>query len=505
MLKNNQYYSPFLGDYKSLSVGLNPLGIRTASEQLFTTLLPGLNVVTLRIRYYSFYCWLMRCFYSDRTEASRSDFQRHIRMSELLMALIHAQSSNSGGVPGITRANEIIWTGDSLIDFNEDAMPEGKPTGGYWKGSYGAFGTYYVASLEEMGIIRPLADNPSLYNVTPESDNYIAGEVLAKAFAETIGSQMENLFQQCARLGIVTREQLAAMEPYFQSHNMPNNHERELLLQMLLQADRPSTLEDRFFRKDTLRLLLNYLLEEEPTFTELDFARYVYKKYSNQEDQSMAAAGWYAYYLNDSRQFEALNIFDVVLKRLQISKKPGQWENIDDFTSQLASEVCDALGTVGKTMKQMMDNWASVKNPEDPMAHAFYVIIDDYRRNPNYQECKALIKAHFRNVSNDALDAFDNMEQTLDDSVHQFIKRYLTENIIYNHYSESMRKYSQNGIPTQKLTIENGYVRGLTRYGASHSSPRIGTLKNYATDLGLIENDRVTSMGVELLKRLQND
>ena len=219
----------------------------------------------------------------------------------------------------------------------------------------------------------------------------------------------------------------------------------------------------------------------------------------------MAAAGWYAYYLNDSRQFEALNIFDVVLQRLQISKKPGQWENIDDFTSQLASEVCDALGTVGKTMKQMMDNWASVKNPDNPMAHAFYVIIDDYRRNPNYQECKALIKAHFRNVSNDALDAFDNMEQALDDSVHQFIKRYLTENIIYNHYSESMRKYSQNGIPTQKLTIENGYVRGLTRYGASHSSPRIGTLKNYATDLGLIENDRVTSMGVELLKRLQND
>ena len=39
-----------MGDNKTLSVGLNPLGIRTASEQLFTTLLPGLNVVTLRIR-----------------------------------------------------------------------------------------------------------------------------------------------------------------------------------------------------------------------------------------------------------------------------------------------------------------------------------------------------------------------------------------------------------------------------------------------------------------------
>lgn len=35
------YFSPFMGDNKQISVGLNPLGIRTASEQLFTTLLPG--------------------------------------------------------------------------------------------------------------------------------------------------------------------------------------------------------------------------------------------------------------------------------------------------------------------------------------------------------------------------------------------------------------------------------------------------------------------------------
>ena len=50
MLKGDKYFSPFLGDKKPLSIGLNPLGIRTASEQLFTTLLPGMNVVTLRIR-----------------------------------------------------------------------------------------------------------------------------------------------------------------------------------------------------------------------------------------------------------------------------------------------------------------------------------------------------------------------------------------------------------------------------------------------------------------------
>lgn len=87
MLKNNLSVSPFLGANKTLSVGLNPFGIRMASEQLFTTLLPGMNVVMLRIRYYSFYCWLLKCFYTNRTETKRLDLQRYLRMSKVLKIL----------------------------------------------------------------------------------------------------------------------------------------------------------------------------------------------------------------------------------------------------------------------------------------------------------------------------------------------------------------------------------------------------------------------------------
>lgn len=103
------------------------------------------------------------------------------------------------------------------------------------------------------------------------------------------------------------------------------------------------------------------------------------------------------------------------------------------------------------------------------------------------------------------MDAFDDTEKNLSCSTFLFIKKFLTENIIYNHYSESMRKFSQNGIPTQKLTIENGYVRGIATYSATHSSPRIDTLRNYATDLGLIDGYQVTDKGLELLERLQDD
>ena len=506
MLRSNKSYAPFMGDNKPLSVGLNPLGIRTASEQLFTTLLPGLNVVTLRIRYYSFYCWLLKSFYAKRTEAKKADLQRHIRMSELLMALINAQSNFSGGVPGITRASEIIEKGEDVINFNEDAMPKGKPVGGYWKGSYGAFGTYYAASLQEMSIIRPLIDNTNLYNVTPKTDDYISGEDLADAFAESVGPEMGNLFEACARSGVVTRKQLAEMEPFFQSHNLPENKECSLLLNMLLQNDRPYILKESKLRKNSLRLLLSYLKENlVDNFLELDFARYVYDNYNRGTEDSLAAVGWYAYYLNDCRQYEALNIFDVLLKRLHESKRPGQWENIDELTSELARDVCHNLNAENHTMKVMLSNWESIIEPEEEMAHAFYVILDNYRCNPNYKDSKSIIRQFFRNVSNDALDAFDTIERSMDELVQVFVKRYLTENIIYNHYSESMRKYSQNGIPTQKFTIENGYVRGIATYSATHSSPRIDTLRNYATDLGLISNNRITTKGLQLLNTLKDD
>ena len=79
---------------------------------------------------------------------------------------------------------------------------------------------------------------------------------------------------------------------------------------MLLQNGRYYKSEDSKLRKDSLRLLLNYLTN--PTsdgFSELSFAKYVYDKYHEGVENSLAAVGWYAYYLNDSRQYEALIIF----------------------------------------------------------------------------------------------------------------------------------------------------------------------------------------------------
>lgn len=508
MLKNDSTFAPFMSKNHSLSVGLNPLGMRTASEQLFTTLLPGMNVVTLRVRYYSFYCWILKCFYEERDNVTLADFRKHIRMSEFLMALIHANSNNGLGIPGITAAIEEVNKGGTTITITNKATPNGKNTGGYWKGSLGALGTYYIASLQEMGLIRPVADNPHFYNITKKNDDleYICGEMLADAFEDSVGHQCSELFIKCVKDGCITYTELKELEHKFQSHYMKEGEERNLLTHMLLQKDHPAIITSGNMRKETIYLLLKYLEENnEEKFSELEYARFIYQQFKQGDLDSAAAVGWYAYYLNDSRQFEALNIFGELLNRLRESNVPGGWVNIENFSEQLSDEICSELGKRNEYLGDVLNNWNTIKMPNSKMAKAFYQMLDDYVQNKEYEIHKDMLKNFFHSLHNDAMGSFELLKDKFTITFHDYIKTFLTDYIIYNHYTEAMRKFSQNGVPTQKLAIENGYVRWLDNYFSTHSSPRINTLYNFVRDLGLVANKKLTMDGRKLLKQLEND
>ena len=51
-VKNNQSIVPFFSERMNFFRGLDPLGIQNTSDSTFSILLPGLNNVTGRIRYY---------------------------------------------------------------------------------------------------------------------------------------------------------------------------------------------------------------------------------------------------------------------------------------------------------------------------------------------------------------------------------------------------------------------------------------------------------------------
>ena len=132
--------------------------------------------------------------------------------------------------------------------------------------------------------------------------------------------------------------------------------ETNLLIAMLLQHDNPAAETKTYMRRNTIQLLLNYFITNEVDYlSELKFARYVYNEFKRGNTKSVSAIGWYAYYLNDSRQYESLIIFSELLKRLNNSNMPGGWELIENITSDLADEVCIDFAIESETLEEVID------------------------------------------------------------------------------------------------------------------------------------------------------
>ena len=95
------------------SHGLDHLGLQIVSITIYGDLLPGLTNVTDRIRYYSFFPWLLYRYASDVGSTSLPKWQEHLRRAEFLLALIgkaHHEDDSEGGeaIVGADQATESL-------------------------------------------------------------------------------------------------------------------------------------------------------------------------------------------------------------------------------------------------------------------------------------------------------------------------------------------------------------------------------------------------------------
>ena len=128
------------------------MGMLNIGEQVFTMLLPGLNNITERIRYYSFYCWFFGWYAKEIGSKNPKELNKYIRRAEYLLALIAAKS-NTSGIAGITEATKNYNV--NTVQFSlEEGTGEHKENfeNTYWKNARGVFGTNYVNSLKLIGL-----------------------------------------------------------------------------------------------------------------------------------------------------------------------------------------------------------------------------------------------------------------------------------------------------------------------------------------------------------------
>lgn len=66
MYDTESYKQPFWAENSGFMTGRDPLGIQNSSISLYAALLPGMTNLTLRIRYYGLYCWLLKEYYERK-------------------------------------------------------------------------------------------------------------------------------------------------------------------------------------------------------------------------------------------------------------------------------------------------------------------------------------------------------------------------------------------------------------------------------------------------------
>lgn len=497
---------PFFNKTLNLKVGLNQLGLRNAAEALFTSLLPGLNNVSERIRYYSFYCWIIGEFYKRDEGFTDKEFYRFIRYAEYLLALIHSGTDGIDGIPGITYALNVRPKSHEFNLQSGTYNSQGNTKSDtYWANAGGIFKQYYASSLKDIALLKENTGRSSVMNISKEK-GLVNGHMLAEAFARNVGKDGQK-FMEIIRRGTVTSDELDSLEPSFNMRKFPTqSDERDLMIEMLLQKDYPATESESCYRKSTICHFLRHFSRHG---TKDDFTRYMYDEFISGHYDDNCILGWYRYHVNDNWQYQCSVILVAFLN--QLAGNPD-WQEASVAAEELASSILTDLGseygksTLGEVCSSIGHDRivtpAQHGNLDTAAAPAVVNLLGMYNSNKDLRDIRPDYREAFpRAMNHDFFTFMDEIDNCLETGFQEWLKDFILTGIIHCHYKVALRKYLQTGIASQKFIYENGMIRFLNGSEATHTAPRTDTLFEFLSDLELIDGKGITENGDKVLKR----
>lgn len=531
VLKNNGVAAPFFGTRTNFVRGLDPLGLQNTSEATFAHLLPGLNNVTGRIRYYSFYAWLLQQYARHIGSTNPKEQEQFIRRAELTLALLHRTAEeDERAIPGSNYALAMLRETDgATLDlqrgtYNADGSTA-KDT--YWKYPLGAFGQYYLGSLTEIGLVTGEVSE-RLYRRTPIAEDCVSGEALADAFEASVPDSLQQLFLSVVRKGKVRHSELDDLREGFNMAAVPrDSEEQRLLLALLLSLDFPlrhvEEAEPTTLRRQTIRHILRAIAENDDSkITDVVFTRLAYERrglVGGETDECLT--GWYYYELNEYWQYACTSILNASLQFLE-EKAGSGWMLLPKFTASLTAGVLKEAQKLGIILKApaTAGDWCADAVDEaeidilgrmkdgsslTTIAHSLDLIRSIAARNEpelvrlaDYGRARNLARGE-----QNAVAALTRIHTYRTMPVDVFVQRFLMNNIIHRHQYVAFRKMGNSNRSTQKFVIDEGCIRFLDAFQPSFTGPRIRNLLRFLQDLHLLDEDtRLTPSGQTLLNGL---
>lgn len=519
--EKDKILAPFLGEPLVHIVGQDPLGLLNTGGRTFELLLRGLNNVTERIRYYSFYCWFFHSYAKHIQKPNKKIQFDHLRRAEFILSLLAAKNGLQG-IGGITKAltlyNKIDSSFDLTIGTGEDKVSK---DGTYWKNPRGIFGQNYVSSLKQLNLIRDFDVDSGIFIKTEfDVEGKVSGNQLALAFEDNIGSSNAATFINAMQNGRITQKELEELSIPFDMLNVPiKTNEHKLLWQLITNTDEPKQDKVTLFRKKTTQLLLETILLDEDAFYDykLTFDAYHYKGKIEEEYEETFSL-WYYYQLEQFWHMACTGSLAIFLKILN-DKSNGNWIVEDNLINSIADNVVKYLieeyGCLGN---ESFGEIAIIDSIEEE-------IVDDAKRNTNLfgklalniilvrklihnnsDEIERLLqqtKTYGLNSNSSFLTSIASLQSNSDLSIKEFIIYFIKKYVVIRHQWVSIKKMTISQ-STEKFIREEGLIRFIDDIDYAYSSPRLSTLVDFMRDLGIITNDKtnLTEHGLELFNAL---
>jgi hypothetical protein len=329
--------------------GLDQLGIQVVSIALYGDLLPGLTNVTDRVRYYSFYPWLLHRYASDVKKLDETTWQDHLRRAEFLLALVgrfHHQQDREGGeaIVGADQATKALAEIEAKpskvwrISQWAAVANAGEP-GSYFKNKNGGFGQYYRGQLASLGLIS-FSDDSLGIKLTKGKGTEIAQICDAqKGRAE---------FWRAVMADKITLKEIAAWGDCLCRCAVGGyEKEREFLVKLIFGPDERSS-DAAFSRARTLRLLLAVLKQgkevAEPVTRFRNLAYYEHdekaRRFRPPTDLADVFQKWSVYETCELVHYALEVAFDAILHHL------AEFDIEDTQASRFISSTADAALSV---------------------------------------------------------------------------------------------------------------------------------------------------------------
>ncbi len=491
----------------SFSAGRDPLGFQAASVRLYTLLVPGLTNVTNRLRYYSFYCWMLWQFEQSHHTTREDKWIKFIRRCEAALALCCqvGDAARAYGMAGsewwrTAAADPATKTYDLVAATNRPGQDNQ-----YLKAPYGNFGQFYAASMLEMGLIQGSATR--VYGVTDP-----AGKALAVALQDEHPAACR-LLSRAVAAGRISRPDCKKVSDAFHPAQLDPASREAHLLNVFLQggrADDPTAPA----RRTSLRNLLTIVSDATGDF---DLRRDLYVQSGKLGDASCDSRNltrWRAYFVNEFCHI-ALEVWLNAI--VDLSERATEPLTIDAIATALAMlAVADATTPMegfaaANAVKTLVGEHelgtvllgaASFKGKPLPQAIAgsTTLILSLWHRWKH----AAALRDELRGETVEGRSAegvFAFLDRNAAANARATIAALIKKFVIANHLTIAGQKLATGGRFTYRFTLDDGCVVDGEYAEYTYTQPRIANLLTFARDARLIDpdTDLITPAGENFL------